>query len=261
MLICGLKRNLSLWIPITVLLFFFLSVGVASGAQKVENISKLKGISSPSPVASPSFKGDKKDSAGEVSKNGKDAAEAGAVSKEDPKTEEPEKSDEDWGLLKGETASGKGETPAAVRSGTVKAEEAEYGWKPDPERGNVKINWLVIIGSLVLVSLVAYGGIWVYFNFFGGNQPSLGLNRKLLRVRDRQVLGPNKQICLVDIPGKTVLLGISETDIKILTEIDPEALSKIEENLDNAQSPRPAATSYLSGILTGKYKDSGDNQA
>ncbi|MFP4498642.1 MAG: flagellar biosynthetic protein FliO [Vulcanimicrobiota bacterium] len=133
-------------------------------------------------------------------------------------------------------------------------------WKLDPERGKPKINVGLTIFYLVMVSLIAYGALKLYSMYVGSDQNVGGFGKKMLKIRERQMIAPNKQICLVEIPGKIVLIGVSENDMKILTEIDPEQIKDMSLPTDSGPAPESPA-SYFTNILLGKrQQEKTDNQ-
>ena len=148
-----------------------------------------------------------------------------------------------------------GNTPVSWGPGKGPGES----WKLDPERGKPKVNLPLTIGSLVVVIIVAYGALKVYSLYTGVDAAGRGLPRgKLMNIREKQMLGPNKQLCIVELPGKIVLLGITDTEMRVLTEIDPEKIPQgglAQETGESAGTP--SASSYLMDVLLRRDRQGG----
>jgi flagellar biogenesis protein FliO len=136
-----------------------------------------------------------------------------------------------------------------------KSETGKPGWDMDPKRGKPAINLGLIAVSLIVVCVIAYFGLKFYSMYTTGEQQSPIFSRKkLIVVRERQVLAPNKMLCVVELPDKTVLLGVTETEIKILTDIPQDKIDEFENQATVENSDRPTAASYLSDIFLRKWQ-------
>jgi flagellar biogenesis protein FliO len=147
-----------------------------------------------------------------------------------------------------------GETAPAGWGGVKEEDES---WKPDPKRGIPRFNLGLTLLSLLIVSLLAYWGVKVYFTYVGGDNKGGLSGRKLMRVRERQVIGPNKQICLVELPGKTVLLGITENEMTVLTELDADKIAALEQDAPAASDAGPSPSSYLMDVIMRRWPQGG----
>lgn len=122
------------------------------------------------------------------------------------------------------------------------------GWNEDPNRGKPEINLGRILVGLLVMSVLTYLGLMFYGKMTGTGMAAITSKSKLMSVRERHSISPGKQLLIVDLPGKTVLLGISENDMRILTEIDPD---KIEETspVSADGKEQPSGFSYLTDIF------------
>lgn len=124
----------------------------------------------------------------------------------------------------------------------------EEGWKPDPNRGRPKINFPLMFGSLIVVCILAFFGLKFYFSLPGAGGGATRTKGKLMNIREKQMVAPGKQICIVELPGKIVLLGITDSEMRVLTEIDPEKIPSQEEE-ESGGPVENSASSYLLDVF------------
>lgn len=99
--------------------------------------------------------------------------------------------------------------------------------------GSAQIHWGRQISVTLIWLIVICGGAWFILRLFYSSGPGLGgfgrRTRKLIHVLDRQVLGPQKALLLVEVPGKVVLIGLTDQQIRTLAELSPDDLLEGEE--------------------------------
>lgn len=156
------------------------------------------------------------------------------------------------------------DTPAEPGTLWKKDEEPPPSWDTDksgelplgqdPDRGKPRINIAMTILSLTVVCIIAWGVLKLYSGFSGAGTSLPSGRKKLMKIKERHVIGPNKQLCLVELPGKVVLMGISETDMKILTEIDPKKIEEIEGLEERDKPEKLDGSSYLADVLVKRWQ-------
>jgi len=271
---CGNRSgSLGLFILFLLILFMFLTSEIARGAEAEISITRLKGgeQTSPTPTGSVSARGS-------AEANGVPSARlideqqqvraTGTLENPVVDSEPPNKYGTD--TQKQIKAQGEGESSASPGAGRLTGsvsesagegedipagdkEPAKIGWDENPDRGKPPINIPLTIASLVLVCLLAYGGIKLYGMYAGVGSSSSGLNRNLMKIREKKSLSPGKQLCLVELPGKVVLIGISDNDMKTLVELDPEKIEEMDIKTNSEYEARPSPASYLTDVLMRRW--------
>lgn len=115
--------------------------------------------------------------------------------------------------------------------------------------------------QILLRTLVSLGVVLALLVMFArraknGKLPVVGLRRSTgqahLRVVARQSLGGRSQVALVEVEGRHIVLGVTETQVTMLTEVEPiepepgEDTDQDETTTDTPISPaarKPQATS------------------
>jgi flagellar protein FliO/FliZ len=100
---------------------------------------------------------------------------------------------------------------------------------------------VVELGIRVLLSLgVVLGLFWAVARM--GARRVGGRDRTLLRVRSRQALSRGSSIAVVEVGSRVLLVGVSDTGVRLLTELDPFELDSVPTVLTAPTSePIPAA--------------------
>lgn len=102
----------------------------------------------------------------------------------------------------------------------------------------VEINW----GRQIIVTLAWLAfmvvGIWVVMRYLYGRigVAGLGAGTKTIQLLDRHMLGPQKALLLVAVPGKVLLLGMTDQQITTLSEL------RCEDLPSGSSPPRTTAT-------------------
>ncbi len=89
---------------------------------------------------------------------------------------------------------------------------------------------------------VVLGGLFVvyYFTRRMSRFDSSGAKEKWIRVLANKFIGVKKNICVVEVPGSILILGVTNDQITLLTKIDDDAvLEKIRND-----KPHPTAPSF-----------------
>ncbi len=95
--------------------------------------------------------------------------------------------------------------------------------------GDFTLALVKALGGLALV-LALVVGLYVLSRRFFPGAPSLGGGN--LKVRGRMALGARKQVVLLEVAGKVLVLGVSQDRINLLTTLD---------DADSLQRPAPPA--------------------
>ena len=80
------------------------------------------------------------------------------------------------------------------------------------------------ISTLLIVIALIIGTVYVLKKKYGVST-NLGRSRKLIQVVDHAPMGVKKSVFLVKVPGKHVLLGVSNDNIGLITEIANEDIA------------------------------------
>ena len=88
---------------------------------------------------------------------------------------------------------------------------------------------------------VVLGGLFVvyYFTRRMTRSDGAGTRDKLIRVVANKFIGVKKNICMVEVPGSVLILGITNDRITLLSEINDE---KILERIGHAENTGSAPT-------------------
>ena len=77
--------------------------------------------------------------------------------------------------------------------------------------GSAQMNWGRQISMTLIWLVVICGGAWLVLRLLYSSGPGVGgfgrRGRKYIHVLDRQVVGPQKALLLVEVPGKVVLIA------------------------------------------------------
>lgn len=141
----------------------------------------------------------------------------------------------------------KTESPAPSSEGTpivFTDDSARAGHEAGPP-GGAQIPWGRQITITLIWLVVICGGAWFILRLFYSSATGLGnfgrRGRRRIQVLDRQVLGPQKALLLVEVPGKVVLVGVTEQQIRTLAELNPDDLLDTEEADEPAVAVLPAS--------------------
>ncbi|GAB6176925.1 flagellar biosynthetic protein FliO [Desulfobaculum senezii] len=98
------------------------------------------------------------------------------------------------------------------------AEEAAPVMAPQPALGAASLK---VVGVLCLLLAVLFGGFWLLRRF--GPRAGLGmLGRSDLKLEGQLALGPKKSVMVVRFLNKHLVLGVTDSTINLLTEMDAD---------------------------------------
>jgi len=119
-------------------------------------------------------------------------------------------------------------------AGLAAEEAASSGYLAGYENPNPQptaISWWSTLAYLVsLVAVFAFVVVLAYFaaRFLGGKFNSQQ-GRNGGRVLEYLPLGTNRSVCVVEVAGRVVMLGVTDQSITLLTEItDPDEIERLE---------------------------------
>ena len=100
-----------------------------------------------------------------------------------------------------------------------------------------------MLSALVVVIACIYGGIYLLRRMMGRRHSGRG-GAGLLQVLETAHLGPRKSVSLVRVADKSVLVGVTEGQISVLTELDETKTAEIVA-ADEAAETKPAFAGLL----------------
>jgi len=107
------------------------------------------------------------------------------------------------------------------------------------------LNWAGVVARLVLAFVVvaglAYGGIWLLKRWMNRNGESAG--NGVVSLVATSYVAPKKQISVVRVFDRLLVVGVAETGLTLLTEIGPE---EAEEKLRGLQGKGVPDSGFLS---------------
>ena len=84
--------------------------------------------------------------------------------------------------------------------------------------------------------------------------------KKNIRIIDRNYIGVKKSVALVEVPGKVLVLGVTNDHISLLTQIDdPTSLEQLK-GVDRA-GDHTSFSSHFNRLLTKVREDSSEKEA
>lgn len=123
--------------------------------------------------------------------------------------------------------------------------------------GTAMPSMIRMICALVVVICCIYGGIFLLKRSMG--KKYAGGGNSILEVLETTSVAPKKTISLVKVMDKSVLVGVTENGISMLTELDSEQTEKVlafqespEEDIDFKKSFRTAWDKVLKVSSTKK---------
>ncbi len=98
-----------------------------------------------------------------------------------------------------------------------------------PGSGSMTMPFIKLIGALLLVVAGIYGFIYLLRRMMGGK---FSANRRdnLIEVLETSYIAQKKSISLVRFADRAVLIGVGDTGINVLAELNPDETAKIIAN-------------------------------
>jgi len=84
--------------------------------------------------------------------------------------------------------------------------------------------------------------------------------KKNIRIIDRNYIGVKKSVALVEVPGKVLVLGVTNDHISLLTQIDDPASIEQLKRVDRAGAPT-SFYSHFNRLLTKVREGSSEKEA
>jgi len=106
---------------------------------------------------------------------------------------------------------------------------------------------LKTVGSLIVITLLIYLVILYFKKFYMGKR-GLSVNSSSMKIIGTLFLAPKKTIYLVKIGKKVVVLGVTESNINYLSELNDEELGEI--NIDKVAVSNGSFSFHLNGFLS-----------
>ncbi|MCD6290981.1 MAG: flagellar biosynthetic protein FliO [Anaerolineae bacterium] len=126
----------------------------------------------------------------------------------------------------------------------------DYGEvSPSVAMDSEPMGWQValgVVGSLALVVVAIYGVLWVMKTLLQRKNVMMG-RPNLIRVWERTHLSPNRSLYLVEVGERVLLLGATDSQVNLLTELDRAVLAEQDPFATRlaqvaAQEPNPVAS-------------------
>lgn len=111
---------------------------------------------------------------------------------------------------------------------------------------------LKLLSAMVLVVAAIYGALFILKKMMGKKYTGNGSGR-VLEVLETTYLGPKKTVSLIRVADKSVLIGSTEDNISVLTELDEDNTSKILDSLVKEETESPFVNIFKTTI--GKLKE------
>lgn len=109
----------------------------------------------------------------------------------------------------------------------------------------------LILALRVAVSLfVVLALLWYLARRLGAGRATT--RRLPITVLGRQSLGRRSGVTVVDVAGRTLVLGVSDTEVRLLTELEPGPVQLLDDAVDGAGDPaEPGAPAGTPSPLRG----------
>jgi len=115
---------------------------------------------------------------------------------------------------------------------------------PEPAfTGTALPSLLRLASAMVIVIACIYGAIWLLRRLMG-RKGGLRGNSGSLEVLETACVAPKKTVSLIRVADKAVLVGITESNMSVLTELDPEQTAALA-----ASRPEPEPDDGFSNVL------------
>jgi flagellar biogenesis protein FliO len=120
----------------------------------------------------------------------------------------------------------------------VVTEDGKPGGLPVKETGNESIifSLLKLLGALIAVVIAIYGFLYI-LKLMMGRRLSANKSSSLIEVLETAHLSPKKALSLVRFSDRAVLIGVSDTGLTALAELDAEETAKIISEYAQTKAP------------------------
>ncbi|NIQ18342.1 MAG: flagellar biosynthetic protein FliO, partial [Candidatus Aenigmarchaeota archaeon] len=104
----------------------------------------------------------------------------------------------------------------------------EYEYE-EPDFGENKVSYPMLILRTVAVLGAIIVGLYLLFKFLVKNKSKIVTNSDVIKVLATYPLASNRMIQVVDIAGQVLVLGVSDSNINLITEVeDKEVVDRIK---------------------------------
>lgn len=111
--------------------------------------------------------------------------------------------------------------------------------------------------SLLLVIVVIYGTVFLMRKLTGNRLAGAG-SKKSVQLIEQTYLAPKKSVCLVKLADRAVLLGMTDTQINFLTEIDWDSMPQdVHKKVESKAVGFQSILNDAAGKLFGSKKKKG----
>ena len=112
-----------------------------------------------------------------------------------------------------------------ILQGDVFAGDKGAGWLNDVSAEGSSIGgfegYTRVISTLLIVVALIIGTVYILKKKYGV-QAKIGRNKKLIQIIDHTPMGVKKSVFLIKIPGKHLLLGVTNDKIELITDVANE---------------------------------------
>ncbi len=124
-----------------------------------------------------------------------------------------------------------------ILQGDVFADEEGVGWFNSDSTGDSSFGgfdgYSKLISTLLIVVALIIGTVYILKKKYGV-QANIGRNKKLIQIIDHAPMGVKKTIFLVKVPGKHLLLGVTNDKIGLITEVEHEDINDGNDGKDSS---------------------------
>jgi flagellar biosynthetic protein FliO len=104
----------------------------------------------------------------------------------------------------------------------------EYEYE-EPDFGDNKVSYPMLILRTIAVLGAIIVGLYLLFKFLVKNKSKIVTNSEVIKVLATYPLASNRMIQVVDIAGQVLVLGVSDSNINLITEVeDKEVVDRIK---------------------------------
>lgn len=105
-----------------------------------------------------------------------------------------------------------------------------------------------LLGVIGLILFTYYGASWL-------NKRVKFTNNSMVQVHEKVNLGADKAMMVVSVGGKYMLIGVTQSNISMVCELDGEEISKIIE--DKKTTPKMSFSTAIASAIAGRNKKGG----